>query len=137
MDYLQLLEHSHSVERESSRLVYLSEHIFDFTTYDDAVSEMFARVALDICEAISDGTTFEYIKIPTNYHWYLAMCNMPFFADRIEWGTSIRGAWWVNSVTLDSCGLWVGEDQLIERLFFSEREWAKFISAVIQFGRKE
>jgi hypothetical protein len=63
------------------------------------------------------------------------MCNMPFFADRLEWGTSIRGAWW-SSKSLASCGLWDGDKQLLE-LNFAPGEWDEFARALVEFARSD
>lgn len=147
MDYKELLEHSYKVSAETfecapeSRLEYLGDHIFDFTTYDGEMSVMFARKAVEVCAAINNSTTFDYIEEPNDYCWFLLMCNTPFFAERLEWGTSIRGAWWAGQrgreIEFDSCGLWVGDEQLTETLKFSADEWKQFIAAMIEFAHGE
>lgn len=139
-DWVARLEHSFAVENENNangptdKLVYLADHIFDFTTYDEDMSRAFAIKALEVCRAISGRTTFEYIKDVESYTWYILMCNIPFFARRIEWGTSIRGAWWGGPVEFSSCGLWDGENQLHETICFSRDEWANFITGVLLFA---
>ena len=75
-----------------SKHEYLSSMVFDFTTYDGDVDKLFVSKALEVCDAISNRTTFDYIK--ENLEWYLIMMNMPFFADQTSWGTSVRFAWW-------------------------------------------
>ena len=146
MDYKELLEHSHKVAAETfecapeSRLEYLGDHIFDFTTYDGEMSVLFARKAVEVCAAINDGKTFDFIKDADNYTWFLVMCNMPFFAERLEWGTSIRGAWWAGrpgKLEFYSYGLWMGDEQLTDTLQFSADEWKRFIAAVIEFAHGE
>lgn len=147
MDYKELLEHSYKVAAETfecapeSRLEYLGDHIFDFTTYDGEMSALFARKAVEVCAAINNQLTFDYIKEPNDYRWFLLMCNMPFFAERLEWGTSIRGAWWAGrpgrEIEFDSCGLWVCDKQLTDTLKFSADEWKRFIEAVIEFAHGE
>lgn len=148
MDYKDLLEQSFGVEKTidgcppQSRLDYLGDHIFNFTTYDGEISELFARKAVDVCAAINNHTTFDYIRDDAeNYRWYLLMCNMPFFAERLEWGTSIRGAWWGartgKQIEFQSCGLWMGDEQLTDTLKFSADEWKRFIAAVIEFAAPE
>ena len=139
-DYLALLEHSYTMTCDvlecepSSRLDYLGDHIFNFTIYDSAMSELFAEKAIEVCRAISEGSTFDYIRDPENYRWYLAMCNMPFFAGRLEWGTSIRGAWWDHGDhAFTTCGLFVDDEQVCDWTFTRE-EWLRFIAAVIEFG---
>lgn len=136
MDYLKLLEHSYKVEKkycerqQKTRYEFLSEYIFDFTTYDAQKSELFAKKAVEVCEAINNRKTFEYIKDDNNYNWYLMLCNTTFFHDKIEWGTSIRGAFWSaptgTQITLLSCGLW-----------FEVEEWKCFIAAIIEFVSNE
>lgn len=142
-DYAALLEHSFQVERacqgrDISRLEYLSGSIFEFTTYESEMDELFAAKAVEVCRAITERRTFEYIDSRGNRVWYLMMCNMPFFADRIEWGSSVRGAWWNSyrgvTLELNSCGLWVGEEQITEGIEFTADEWERFIRAVIEFA---
>ena len=59
--------------------------------------------------------------------------NTPFFIGKIEWGSSIRGAWWIyGAKEIQSSGLWEGDDQLSKIVFESEKDWKMFISAVIR-----
>lgn len=144
MDYKSLLENSYLMTQKTfdcwpeSRLQFIGDYIFDFTTYDDEMTELFARKALEVCAAISNGTTFKLVKDPEKYQWYLLMCNMPFFAGRLNWGSSIRGAWWdtstPNHTELESLGLWAGEEQLTKPLKFSTDQWREFIDALVAFG---
>lgn len=142
MDYLKLLEHSYSLVEQMqeapprSRLEYLSQHIFDFTTYETEADQLFARRAVEVCAAVSDGKTFEYIADDQGRIWYLLMVNMPFFIGRLEWGTSIRGAWWAMPTPFDSCGLFVGDSQQTDWTF-SAQEWDAFVRAIIAFAQPE
>lgn len=142
-DYKQLLEHSYAQEcisassRPASRLEYLADHIFNFTTYEQEMSEMFAARALLVCDAITRGKTFEYIAEDEDRMWFLLMCNMPFFKDRLDWGGSIRGAWWDHEdQELFTVGLWVGEEQPTTWKF-TEEEWEQFVQALVVFGGKK
>lgn len=147
MDYLDLLEWSYQVESEEDarglrgRLEFLAQHVFDFTTYESTADKLFARKAVEVCEALTNRTTFDYIGCNDSRIWYLLMCNMPFFATRIEWGSSIRGAWWAGSpgelIGLQSFGFWSGETQLVEAIKFTPDEWIAFIRAVIVFAAPE
>jgi hypothetical protein len=139
--YLDLLEHSYQYAREwdpcppETRAAFLSVGIFDFTTYDGAMDDLFGGRAVQVCDAINFGKTFEYIKDPENYKWFLLMVNMPFFYPRLEWGTSIRGAWWEHGKVqrLDSCFLYEGDEQKTD-WEFTRDEWQEFIAAVVAFG---
>lgn len=144
--YQTLLEHSFKMENEvsecspESRLAFLAVNIFNFTTYDGEMDELFARKAVEVCAAINNSATFDYIKDADNYRWFLLMCNMPFFYRRLTWGTSIRGAWWdidrKKTSEISSCGLWDGDEQLLN-LRFDNAEWVAFIHAMIDFASSD
>ncbi len=146
-DYGSLLAHSYEVERISSmhepcgghnlsKLEYLSEYIFQFVTYHSEIAEKLAMRAVEVCAAITLRTTFEYIREPIRYEWFIVMCNMPFFADRITWGSSIRGAFW-DQCSFTSTGLWVGDDQMSEEIDFPDEEWSRFCRAIIEFAEAD
>lgn len=147
MDYREFLEHSYKKtldvfgDGELPRLGYLAEHIFDFTTYDGGMSDLFGMRAVEVCKAITEKATFQYIEDKEQYTWFLIMCNTPFFSDRIDWGTSIRGAWWAAEpgklLELSSCGLWIGDEQITDPLKFSDREWHEFMRALIDFATNQ
>lgn len=143
MDYLKLFEDGYremcQIQEVApvNRLDYLGDYIFNFTTYDSAMSELFAGCCLEVCSTINDGSTFDYIKDRSNYPVYLLMVNMPFFQGKLSWGSSIRGAWWESEIKFDTCGLWDGENQLIETMTFSREEWEKFIAAMIEFANEK
>ena len=143
MDYLKLLEHSYEetrdfLDKSMGRLEYIGNHIFDFTTYDGSMDSLFAQKAIEVCEAISNKETFEYQKTEDGYLWYLIMVNMPFFQGKLEWGTSIRGAWWdlhgKNEFELSSCGLFENGEQIQEPIKFNEEQWNQFITALSAFA---
>ena len=147
MDYLALLEHSYKEISENhciddlERYEYLVNYIFDIYAYDNQQEEFFCRKCIEVCQALTDRATYDYIADQENYRWYLIILHLPFFANRISWGTSIRGAFWDrqshygNQKThfkLSSCGLYVGDEQQLE-WEFEDDDWLKFIKAVIEF----
>lgn len=75
------------------KLIFLSVNVFDFTTYDSGIDQEFSRSMLEVIWVILNKKTFEYIEDENRYRNYLIMVNMPFLKDKLEWGTSIRGAW--------------------------------------------
>jgi len=145
MDYLKLLQESYKETADNrndpplEKLEFLADDIFGFTTYESMVSSMLAQKALEVCKAISDKKTFDYIASEEGNLWYLVMVNMPFFENRLEWGTSIRGAWWDlwgdKEFVIESCGLFSGGEQVLE-LKLNESEWLKFIEAMIRFTKE-
>lgn len=78
-------------EPDVTKEEFLMGHIFDFDTYDGDLDNFFCHLVVEVIEAILNRTTFDYIK--DNYKNYIIMVNMPFLKNKIDWGTSIRGAW--------------------------------------------
>lgn len=79
-----------------NRFQFLGSDIFNFTTHDGGVDELFAKKMLEVIDCILNKTTFEYHKHgedEANYLNFLTMVNMPFLQGMLDWGTSIRGAW--------------------------------------------
>lgn len=139
MEYKKLLENGFFNtnlfhDNSMSRLQYLGELIFDFTTYDSGMSEFLATKALEVCEAINTKTDRGFTTDPEQYKWYIIMCNMPFFEDKLEWGTSIRGAWWRYDISFHCSGLFNEDKQLYGHLHFTQETWMLFINAVLEFG---
>lgn len=76
-----------------NKLEYIGEVIFDFTTYENIVLEKLTKEMFAVIEAILNKRNFAYIENEENEEQYLRMVNYPFLYDKLEWGTSIRGAW--------------------------------------------
>ena len=77
------------------KLIWLCDDVFDLTTYDLALSMDYGKAILEVMTAIRDRKTFEYINAnnEANYSKYIAVCNWFNLHNLIDWGTSIRGAW--------------------------------------------
>lgn len=115
----------HEGEHRSSRAAWLADYVFDVTTYDDGESEWFTDIILQAATAISNRTTFDYIKDEDHCRNYLIAVNLSFFADRLEWGGSIRGAWWDGEQTFRL----VGDDVTI-----AEADLPAFFEALSMFA---
>lgn len=73
---------------------WLSENVFELTTYDSSISELFGKKIVEVCRAILDRNTFKYIEKGENeYVTHILVCQVLEQFCWIEWGTSIRGAW--------------------------------------------
>lgn len=141
--YKNMLEHSYEMTKQMlecpphSRVAFLADHVFDFTTYDDDASELFGKKALEVCVCISDKKTFEYQHSgEESYRWYLLMCNMPFFQGKLEWGTSIRGAWWEYGKTFEigAYTFFKDSEQISEVMKFNNEQWLQFVEAMKEFA---
>ena len=70
--------------------------LFDLTTYDDDVGERWGRAIIEVMRAIDKQETFEYIKeSDSQYEKYLIVSNLLNRYGLLDWGGSIRGAWFV------------------------------------------
>lgn len=105
---------------------FLSSEVFNFTTYDGNVDSLFVQKAVEVCQAINDGKTFDYIANNKNYIWYILMLNTPFFEKRIDWGCSIRGAFW----SYEQKDFEIGSKNI---KFRDGKDWSRFISHIIEF----
>jgi len=113
-----------------NKIVFLSEYIFDFTTYDSSISEMFAKSMLEVIDAIYNRKNFEYIADEKNYINYLTMINMPFLANKINWWTSIRWAWFETGS--EDCKItfeWIIKRDEIANFMKELLEWSEFTSS--------
>lgn len=83
-------EHSGTI----SKTKYIASYIFNIASYDDDIEKDITNDLLQVVNAISYWKTFEYIKkCKDNHKNYIIMCNLLDKDNLIEWGTSIRGAW--------------------------------------------
>lgn len=79
-------------EREF-KLIWLSDNLFDITTYDDDISLTFGKELFEVIKVIIDRTWNKYIKDESNYIKFIRCANLLDKGNYIEWGTSIRSCW--------------------------------------------
>jgi hypothetical protein len=77
------------------KCMFLSDAIIGITTYSDSLSAEFGDMILNTLIQINNKTTFEYIENKDNHRNFILSCN--FIIGWIDWGTSIRGAWFNTS----------------------------------------
>ena len=143
MDYKEFLEDSFRKEKlwnsdlPFSKYHFLAESVFGLVTYDDDIDEFLVKKLVRICVDIAKNKTFEYAEESAgNYKWYIALLNLPFFKDKLNWGTSIRGAWFDadNGIfEIPACGFWDENDEQIRVLKFNKEQWLLFIDAINAF----
>lgn len=127
----------------NSRLDWVGEAIFGFTTYDYTLNELYTRKALEACKVINDGTVIEYILDNVNYCWFVLLLQLEFFSSRINWEESIRGSYWnilghrpgyKKKNYLSSSHFYDDMEQIEGVVFSSDEEWKIFLNAVIEFS---
>lgn len=72
---------------------WAARKIFNLTTYDEGLDELFVKDILEVCKVILEMRNHEYIKDEKNYIKYILVCQLLERFRWINWGTSIRGAW--------------------------------------------
>lgn len=101
--------------------------ILGIVTYDYEQAARLVKIAIETIDAITERTTFKYIeKVDAQYENYLTAVNLAFFKGKLEWGTSIRGAWWDGDNLRDGCIIENG---------VSREEWEKFMRALVVFAK--
>lgn len=75
------------------KLIFLAEVLFGIETDDNSLSLKFGEDILEVIDVIKKGSNREYIKSEDNYKKYIIVANILSKLDWIEWGVSIRGAW--------------------------------------------
>lgn len=112
-----------------SKYEWAANEVFKLTTYDGNLDELFVKKIMEVCQAILDRKTYEYIEASDeNYIAYILTCQLLYRRDWINWGTSIRGAFF-ERVTLSGPILQCGHRK--EELYvpFSEKN----ICTLIEF----
>lgn len=77
---------------------WAATYIFNLATYDSHLDEMFVKLILEVCEVILENRNYDYIEDETNYFTFIAVCQRLDSLGWIDWGTSIRGAWFDDQV---------------------------------------
>lgn len=81
-------------EEEPTKAMWLVDEYFNLTTYDDDISQEWGDAIIEILGVINDDNNFDYINSSDeNYKKYLMVVNLLEQEQLIDWGTSIRGAW--------------------------------------------
>ena len=115
--YIELLDKHFKEEQHlqcppQTKMEYLGGSIFDFTTYDGEIDILFSERMVEVLKAILNKNTSEYIKDKDQYLNYLTMVNMPFLTDKLDWGISIRFAWFDNWTEYEIDGIEIKKQEL-------------------------
>ena len=123
---------------EHSKWEFVSSGIFDLITYDSGLDELLGNKMMEVILSIRDGNTYDYIADDQNYIWFIKMCNTPFLGRALEWGTSIRGAWFDQSMTykIDTCSLFYDGKQIVDPIL-SYDDLISLINALEKFLSEE
>jgi len=138
-DFKKLLQESYieynlKNNMDTSQLEFIGENIFGLTTYESEIMEDLTVKCLKTCKAITNRKTFDFVA--ENEMDYITAINFSFFENKLDWGTSIRGAWWDfadnDFFYINSFELWYDGEQ-ITNLKINKTEWSEFIYALCEF----
>lgn len=76
---------------------WAASHIFNLATYDPDLDELFVKKILEVCRVILERKNYDYIRDDTNYITLISVCQRLNSLGWIDWGTSIRGAWFKDA----------------------------------------
>lgn len=85
------------LSRTDTKYHWAAFNVFGLTTYDGELDELFVKDIIEVCKVIFDRTNYEYILNRENYIKYVLVCQMLDKHNWINWGSSIRGAWFDRS----------------------------------------
>lgn len=80
----------------ATKYEWAANEVFELTTYDGSLDELFVKKIIEVLKVIFNRTSFDYIKEESNYITYILVCQLLERFNWIDWGTSIRGAWFEN-----------------------------------------
>lgn len=83
----------HKETVDEDKYSWAASEVFDLVTYDSRLDERFVKDILEVLKVIQKRQTFDYIRDGANYVKYILVCQLLRDFQWIDWGTSIRGAW--------------------------------------------
>ena len=105
------------------RIEFVGRSIFNLTTYDSKMDIQLGCRIIEVVRCILDRTTFDYIEeSPAKYSNYITVINLLFFDGMLEWGASIRGAWFDEFKSYSISNIEVKERD-INKFFTDLLEW--------------
>lgn len=90
-------EYCELVDNNVSKYTWAACNVFDLTTYDGKLDELFVKKIIEVCKVILNDKNYEYIEDENNYITYVLVCQLLVNFNWVDWGVSIRGAWFQES----------------------------------------
>lgn len=116
-------------------LDYVATELFNYYTYDGDMDVVLVKQTLAVCQALVDGTTYEYLQRgDADRLVYTYTMHMPFLYNRTEWGTSIRGAWLSDCEYQFSNASFNG--LLLDTVKFTRDGFTSFVKGILLFAKQ-
>lgn len=118
--------------------------IFDLITYDSAMDLNLVGRMVEVCRAIVNRKTYEFQMTEEGYKDFITIVQFKWFSRKLNWGVSIRNAWFDNDYSgdgvrpvmlHDGCLFMTGsEKQFIDPVMYTTKEEIEeFVKALIWF----
>ena len=78
------------------KFAFLTDVIFNLTTYDSDIDKKWGEVIFDVMCAIRDSENNLWMYDDEKYNQFLLVCQLLNDKKWINWGTSIRSCWFEN-----------------------------------------
>lgn len=118
-----------SFSYEYTKYEWAATYIFDLYTYDANLDVRFVKDILEVCQVIIERD-FEYQMDDNNYIKYILVCQLLYHFNWINWGTSIRNAWFEDSSRKD-----ILEESSWTQLNEKTGEWDHYKLEAVPFSR--
>ncbi|PBG28827.1 hypothetical protein BGU81_06825 [Clostridioides difficile] len=74
------------------KMIFVTK-LFGIITYDERLDIEFGKSIIEVMKSIQSRNNFDYIKNKKKYRQYILIANLLASNGWVEWGSSIRGAW--------------------------------------------
>ncbi|EGT5015215.1 hypothetical protein CDIF29631_04015 (plasmid) [Clostridioides difficile] len=86
----KIIEHFGTVK--DMKMIFVTK-LFGIITYDERLDIEFGKSIIEVMKSIQSRNNFDYIKNKKKYRQYILIANLLASNGWVEWGSSIRGAW--------------------------------------------
>jgi hypothetical protein len=119
------------LEFDITKYSYIASIIFNITSYDSELDEFYVKKLLEFFEIIESNEILS--DSLEDYKIYVLLANLPTIASILNWGTSIRSAFFTDPVVINTYGIFQEGKQINLNIKFSAENWIIFIEAIKGF----
>ena len=95
------------------KCAFLSQEKFELTTYDIGLELEFGQDILEVMKIIFEKQNFKYLEENNeNYKKFILVANGLQRLNWIDWGTSIKGCWFIRSNEIKQLINWLESSEM-------------------------
>jgi hypothetical protein len=88
-----------AIDPDATKWEFVAGEVFGLTTYDGEMDELLVKDIIEVFSAIRSKSSYEYISDRANYIKFVTALNLGNCGSWLDWGTSVRGAWFKDDAT--------------------------------------